>query len=142
MNPIQEMERRLKLMNYASSTKASYLCHFKELSFKELSQLTELKNLKGWSYGDNRSNGKSRYGFSRISYEPIKSRVFDFDIKLRNLLTDLEKDSKGIRLLFKNANAGISVHHQMYISGNKGIHFDTETIKRLSDLKLSIDIDQ
>lgn len=113
-----------------------------KLTFRDLSQMVTLKNLKGWSYEDYRPNGKNQYGFSRLSYEPMENRAHDFDIKLKNLLTELEKDPKGIIELAEKANALISVHHQMYISGNGGIHFDSETLKRIGDLKLAIDIDQ
>lgn len=114
----------------------------KTINFNDLSLMTNLKGIKGWSYDQLRPNGKKAYGFSRISYEPIENRAFDFDVKLKKLLTDLESDFEGILKLTKSANAIISVHHQMYISGNKGIHFDRETINRMNHLNLGIDIDQ
>ena len=112
------------------------------LTFKQLSELTNLTGLTGWSVNDNRKIGKGKYNFSRLSFEPIKSRAYDLEVKLKLLLTDLEKDINGIKKLTEMADAIISIHHQQYIDGNKGIHFDKETIMRLSKLNLGIDIDQ
>ena len=112
------------------------------LTFKQLSELTNLNEFKGWSINDDRKIGKGKYTFSSLSFEPIKSRAYDLDVKLKLLLTELEKDVDGIRKLTEKADAGISIHHQQYIDGNKGINFDIETINRLSKLNLGIDIDQ
>ena len=112
------------------------------LTFEQLSKLTNLDGLSGWSINDERKIGKGKYSFNRLSYEPIKSRAYDLDAKLKLLLTELEKDVDGIRKLTEIADAGISIHHQQYIDGNKGINFDIETINRLSKLNLGIDIDQ
>ena len=112
------------------------------LTFDELSNLTQLDGLSGWSINDNRKTGKGKYSFSRLTFEPIKSRAYDLDAKLKLLLTDLEKDIVGLKKLTEMADVIISIHHQMYVSGNKGIHFEKETINRLSKLNLAIDIDQ
>jgi len=112
------------------------------LTFKQLSELTKLNGITGWSVNDKRKIGKGKYNFSRLSFEPIKSRAYDLETKLKLLLTELEKDRNGIKSLTENANAIISIHNQIYISGNKGIHLDMETIGRLDKLKLGIDIDQ
>ena len=112
------------------------------LTFKQLSELTKLGGLTGWSLNDDRKVMKGKYSFSRLSFEPIKSRAYDLDAKLKLLLTELEKDIDGIIKLTEIADAGISIHHQQYISGNKAINFDIETINRLSKLNLGIEIDQ
>ncbi|WP_299223523.1 DUF4279 domain-containing protein [uncultured Aquimarina sp.] len=112
------------------------------LTFEQLSELTKLNGLSGWSIDELRPNRRSKYTFSRISFEPIKSRAFDLETKLKLLLTELEKDLDGIKKLTEKANATISVHHQQYIDGNKGINFDIETISRMSKLNLGINIDQ
>jgi hypothetical protein len=113
-----------------------------KLTFEELSELTNLKPLKGWSINDLRPNGKSRYNFSRISFEPIKSNAYELEAKLKMLLTELEKDIIGIKNLNDKSDVIISVFSQQYVCGNKGIHFDTKIIKRMNDLNLGIDIDQ
>lgn len=113
-----------------------------ELTFEELSQITTLNNLSGWSINDDRKNGKGKYNFSRLSFEPIKSRAYDLETKLKLLLTDLEKDVDGVRQLTLMASTIISIHHQQYIDGNKGIHLDLATITRLNKLNLGVDIDQ
>jgi hypothetical protein len=112
------------------------------LTFEQLSELTKLSGIFGWSVNDDRKVAKGKYSFSRLSFEPIKSRAYDLDAKLKLLLTELEKDIDGIRKLTEIADAGISIHHQQYIDGNKGINFDIETVIRLSKLNLGIDIDQ
>ena len=112
------------------------------LTFEQLSELTTLKGLSGWSVNDDRKNGKGKYTFSHLSFEPTKSRAYDLDTKLKLLLTELEKDVDGIKKLTEMSDAGISIHHQQYIDGNKRINFDIETINRLSRLNLGIDIDQ
>ena len=112
------------------------------LTFKQLEELTKLNGLSGWSKNDDRKIGKGKYTFSRLSFEPIKNRAFDLETKLKLLLTELEKDEEGIKKLTESAYAGISIHQQQYISGNKSINFDNETIKRLSKLNLGIEIDQ
>jgi len=113
----------------------------KLLNFQALRELTNLSPLKGWSKGEQRPNGKSKYSFSQISFEPNGNEAFDLDEKLSELLTELEKDRKGVLNLVENADAYISVCRYQYVSGNAGIHFDIETINRLQKLKLSIDID-
>ena len=112
------------------------------LTFEQLLELTKLSGLSGWSLNDDRKIGKGKYNFSRLTFEPIKSRAYDLDAKLKLLLTELEEDTDGIRKLTKMADAGISIHHQLYIDGNNGINFDIETINRLSKLNVGIDIDQ
>ena len=112
------------------------------LTFEQLSELTKLSGLSGWSVNDDRKIGKGQYNFSRLSFEPIKSRAYDLDVKLKLLLTELEKDANGIKKLTKISDAGIIIHHQQYIDGNKGIILDIETINRLSKLNLGVDIDQ
>jgi hypothetical protein len=112
------------------------------LTFEQLAELTKLNGLSGWSINDDRKIGKGKYTFSRLTFEPIRSRAYDLEIKLKLLLTELEKDRNGIKSLAENADVIISVHNQMYISGNKGIHLDVGTINRLDKLNLGIDIDQ
>jgi hypothetical protein len=112
------------------------------LTFEQLAELTKLNGLSGWSINDDRKIGKGKYTFSRLTFEPIRSRAYDLETKLKLLLTELEKDRNGIKSLAENADVIISVHNQMYISGNKGIHLDVGTINRLDKLNLGIDIDQ
>jgi hypothetical protein len=112
------------------------------LTYEELSELIKFKDLTGWSVNELRPKGKSRYNFSRLSYEPIKSRAYDLESKLKLLLTDLETDLSGVKKLVEKADTYISIHCQQYIDGNKGIRLDRETIERISKLNLAIDFDQ
>jgi hypothetical protein len=114
----------------------------KNLTFKQLSEITKLDGVFGWSINEERKVGKGNYKFSRLSFEPIKSRAYDLETKLNLLLTELEKDVEGIINLTKKAETIISIHHQQYVSGNLGININIETINRLQNLNLGIDIDQ
>lgn len=112
------------------------------LTFEQLAGLTKFKDLSGWSVNEKRLIGKGTYTFSRLSFEPIKCRAYDLEVKFKLLLNDLEKDLEGIRKLNQMADVIISIHSQQYVDGNKGMNFDVETINRLSKLNLGIDIDQ
>jgi Domain of unknown function (DUF4279) len=112
-----------------------------DLTYEELSQSLTLKPLTGWSKGDLRKNGKSKYDFSRVSFEPFASEAYGLEEQLAILLTELENDVENVRRLTEKATASISICKHQYISGNAGIHFDIETINRLSKLNLSIGID-
>lgn len=112
-----------------------------KLHFNELGDLIKLKPLEGWSIGELHPNKKSKYSFTRISYEPNKNEAYDLDEKLNSLLTELEKDKSGIEKLTAYSDVYISLCRYQYVQGNMGIHFDIETINRLQKLNVSIDID-
>ncbi len=112
-----------------------------ELSFEELSADIEFGPLEGWSKEQLRPVGGKPYSFSRISYEPIKSEAYGLEEKLSLLLTELEKHTESVQKLTKRAEAYISVCRNQCICANAGIHFDIETIHRMSALNLEIDID-
>lgn len=111
-----------------------------DLSYKELAELLSFQTLDGWSKGDYRRSG-SRYEFSRINFEPNKCEAYELEEKLNELLNILCKHSKAVINLSKQANAYISVCKHQYVSGNAGIHFDSETIAKLQQLNLPLDID-
>lgn len=112
------------------------------LDFDHLSELTILRPLTGWSNNDLRPSGKSKYDFSCMKFEPIKSQAYQLESKLELLLTSLEQDFDGVINLTKKGNAIISVCLNQCISGNKGIHLDDKIISRMNKLNLGIDIDQ
>ena len=91
-----------------------------------------LQPLTGWSKGDFRPNKKSKYDFSRISFEPNKNEAYGLEEKLHELLEELDKNRKEVINLSKQTNAFISVCKNQYISANAGIHLNLKTIKRLS----------
>jgi len=111
------------------------------LTFDELAKSLPFEPLTGWSKGDFRKNGKSQHSFSRVSYEPFSSEAYEMEKQLEILLTELEKDADSVRRLTEKATTYISVCKHQYVSGNAGVHFDIEIIKRLSKLNLSVDID-
>ncbi len=112
------------------------------LTYKELCKMTELKPVFGWCKNDFRKDGKTKYNFSRLKFEPIKNEAYDLEAKIKLLLSELEKDSNGVKTLSENAEVYLTVCSNLYIDGNKGIGFDKQTMKRISDLNLGMDIDQ
>jgi hypothetical protein len=111
------------------------------LSFAEISQGLALKPVKGWSKGDWRRHGKSQYEFSRLVYTPFSSDAYSLERQLELLLTDLEMHSKSVLKLTKIATTYISVRKYQHVHGNAGVHLSTDTIRRLSALNLSLDMD-
>ena len=111
------------------------------LTYSELEKLLQKEHTEGWSKGELRKNGKSKYTFSRINYEPNKSKCYELNKHLEELLTELEKNRENILKLTEKANAYISVCKYQYVSGNAGINFDNKLIERLAKLNLGIDID-
>ncbi len=111
------------------------------MTYEELAQNLTFRPLKGWSKGDLKKNCNTRYNFSRVSFEPFASEAYELERQLKLLLTELEKDPESVRRMTEKATTYISICKHQYISGNAGIHFDLETINRLSKLNLSVDID-
>ncbi len=111
------------------------------LSFHELQEFIDLNPLTGWSKGEQKPNGKSEYDFSRISFEPNENEAYDLHEKLSELLTEIEMDRTSVLKLVSNSDAYISICRQQYVSGNAGIHFNLETVDRLQQLRLAVDID-
>jgi len=128
---------------YTESGHRVYLTATSEiLTFDELAAFIKpLSPLDGWSKDDIRLKGPSTFGFSRIRFEPIKSLAYGLGEKLDLLLTELEKDVEGVRNLSKNSKAFIAVCRYQYVSGNAGFGFKIETISRMHNLNLGIDID-
>lgn len=112
----------------------------KKYTYQELKNYIALQPLSGWSKNDLRPSN-TKYGFSRISYEPNTNEAYGLEEKLLELLESLEKDKEEILKLGKQASAVISVCKQQYISANAGIHLDIKTINKLQKLNLSLDID-
>lgn len=112
------------------------------LSFQELSLLTNLKPTGGWSKGDARKSGKSFYNFSAFHFEP-NPEPDEFEHKLRKLLDFLETDKDGIATLVDKASVQVQVA-TIFHNGNTmlgGHHLDKDTLKRLAALNLEVDFD-
>lgn len=111
------------------------------LTYNELSNHLAVTPLSGWSKGDLREKSGIAYKFSRVSYEPNKNEAFGLEEKLSDLLIDLERDREGVISLSKVSNAYISICRHQYISGNAGLHLNKDTIRRLNEFNLELDID-
>jgi Domain of unknown function (DUF4279) len=111
------------------------------LSYSELEKVLGKEQTEGWSKGEFRKNGNSKYTFSRISFEPTKCEAYELNNQLEILLTELEQKKENIIKLSEIANIGISVCKHQYISGNAGISFERKLIEKMNNLNLGIDID-
>lgn len=112
------------------------------LSADELKAMTSLIPTEFWNKGDLRKSGKSHHTFSRFVILP-NPEPDEFEDKLKNLLDFLEQDKDGIRRLVDKASGYIQVAMDFH-NGNGmigGHNIDTDDIKRMNDLGLSINFD-
>lgn len=112
------------------------------LSESDLKNLTHLEITKSWNKGDKRNFGNGNYNFSCIIIEP-NLKPNDFDTKLSEIISELQKDEKGIISLSKIADGYIQVVMDFH-NGNgmfSGPILTNENLKKLSDLDLKIDFD-
>ncbi|KIA91155.1 hypothetical protein OC25_23130 [Pedobacter kyungheensis] len=127
-------------------TEANHCVYFlatsKKLTAAELKAMTTLTISTSWNKGDLKPNGKSTYRFSAVKIMP-NTEPDEFEDKLRNLLTYLEQDKRGITELVSKANGYIQVAMDIH-NGNGligGPYLDQKSISRMSDLGLAIDFD-
>ena len=112
------------------------------LSAAELKAMSTLSVYESWNKGDLKKNGKSQHQFSTLKIIP-NTEPDEFEDKLNNLLTYLEKDKHGIKQLVEKAAGYIQVVMDIH-NGNGmigGPNLDQKSIARMNDLKLSIDFD-
>jgi hypothetical protein len=112
-------------------------------SADETQAITSLQATESFNKGDNRKFGKSFYNYSGLIFEP-NPEIDTFENKLDQLLTLLEHDKQGVKLLVEQANA--------YIQADIDIHYGTgliggpliskESISRMCALNLAIELSQ
>lgn len=112
------------------------------LSADELKAMTRLAPTEFWNKGEIRKSGKSSYTFSNFTILP-NSEPDEFEDKLKKLLDFLEQDKEGIKRLVDNANGYIQVAMDIHNANGMigGHNIDTDDIRRMNDLKLSINFD-
>jgi hypothetical protein len=113
-----------------------------KFNLDELSSMTTLRPTKNWNKGDKRKIGDTVHKFSSIIFEP-NPEPDEFEDKIKKLLNFLEQDKSGVKRLTDNADGFVQVAIKFH-NGNTmlgGPSLDKETIKRLSDLNLSVDFD-
>ena len=113
-----------------------------ELSFHELSLLTELTPTGGWSKGEMRKSGRAEYKFSALHFEP-NPEPDSFEDKLNKLIDILERHKPGLARLQQHADVLIQVV-TVFHNGNTmlgGHHLDKGTLRRIADLNLEINFD-
>ena len=111
-------------------------------SFAELKAFTTLEPTEYWNKGDLRNNRKSRHSFSCFKIES-NPEPDEFEDKLNKLIDVLEKDASGIKSITEKTDAEIMVAMNFH-NGNGmlgGMNIDKESIKRISDLNLSMTFD-
>ncbi len=124
-----------------SANTVSFNATSPKLAYADLAGCLSLKPLSGWSKGENAQNAGLNRMFSKVGYQLFVGESYDLETQLQLLLTELEKDAAGVLKLTQIGAAYISVYRRQYVSGDTGIHLDAETIRRLSALNLSVDID-
>jgi hypothetical protein len=112
------------------------------LSADELKAMTRLTPTEFWNKGDLRKTGKSNHTFSNFKILP-NPEPDEFEDKLKKLLDFLEQDKDGIKQLVDNANGYIQVAMDIHNANGMigGHNIDTDDIKRMNDLGLSINFD-
>lgn len=112
------------------------------LTFDELSKLTNLNGFSGWNMnkGTKVHSGKY-YNFSQITFEPLKSQAYNIEAAIKLFLSILEQDLEGVKKLTELSQAKISIHRKQYLNTNKDILLDIDIIKRLCSLNLGVEID-
>jgi hypothetical protein len=112
------------------------------LSADELKAMTSLTPTEFWNKGDFRKSGKSKHTFSDFTIL-LNSEPDEFEDKLKKLLDYLAQDKDGIKQLVYNAGGYIQVAMDIH-NGNGmigGPNIDTDDIRRMNDLGLSINFD-
>jgi hypothetical protein len=112
------------------------------LNVPQLSALTSLKPTHILNKGDNRGNAIRKWPYHSIEFEP-NPKPGPFEEKLEKLLTFLEQDATGTRLLVDKAGGYIRVISELY-NGNRSlgsIHLDKDSVRRMAALNLAVDFD-
>jgi hypothetical protein len=112
------------------------------LDVGQLSALTSLQPTESISKGDNRGNGRRKWKYHSIEFEP-NPEPNPFETKIEQLLTFLEQDATGTRALVDQAEGYIRVISVFY-NGNTllgGISFDKDTVRRMAPLNLAVNFD-
>jgi hypothetical protein len=113
------------------------------LSADEMKAMTSLQATENFNVGDTRKFGKSIYDYSGLIFEP-HPEIDTFENKLNYLLTHLEKDENGVKLLAEYANAyiqaDIDIHFGNGLIGGPAI--SKECVSRLCKLNLAIEFNQ
>ena len=112
-----------------------------DLSIDELKSMTSLKPTEFWNKGDLSQYGR-RYTFSSFKILP-NPEPDEFEDKLKKLLAVLEQDKDGVKRLVDKAHGYIQVAMNFH-NGNGmigGPNIDTDAIRRMSDMGLSINFD-
>lgn len=112
------------------------------LTMNELKAMTRLAPTEFWNKGDLIKSEKSNHTFSNFKILP-NPEPDEFGDKLKKLLDFLEQDKDGIKRLADNSDGYIQVAMDIH-NGNGmigGLTINTDDIRRMSDLGLSIDFD-
>jgi hypothetical protein len=112
------------------------------LSIDELQAMTRLTPTEFWTKGDLKINGRSTYTFSNFEILP-NPEPDEFEDKLKKLLNFLEQDNDGVRQLVDHAGGYIQVAMDFHYGNGMigGPNIETDDIKRMNDLGLSINFD-
>jgi len=109
------------------------------LNVGQLNLMTSLKPTESWNIGDLKFRSGVLHSDSCIIFEP-NPEPDSFENKLYKLLDYLEKDRAGIIALANKATGYIAVDSEIYINNGNihGPYINPKSLKRMADLKLSI----
>ncbi|MCD1118457.1 DUF4279 domain-containing protein [Chryseobacterium turcicum] len=112
------------------------------LTVDDIKAMTHLMPTEFWNKGDLKPNGKSNHTFSSFKILP-NPEPDEFEDKLKKLLDFLEQDKDGIKQLTEKAEGYIQVTMDIHNANGMigGHNIDTNNIRRMNDLKLSINFD-
>ncbi len=125
-----------------SGVRISLRATSKTLPYKKLASVLSLKPLTGHNVGDTMPhNPKAKERRSTVDFEPLMETAYPLEEKLNMFLDELENDKKGIQKLTALTETWIQATMYSYISNGLigGVNLDPKTLKRLSDLNLTID---
>jgi predicted RNA-binding protein with RPS1 domain len=137
---IDEKEKEIISLSTESRNLVSLVIASETMLSSELMSFTSLKCQEHWNKGDKKPNSKAVYSYSALEFY-LNLESDEFEDKLNKLLNHIETDKSGIKMLATKANAYITALIDFH-KGNQflgGFTLDLKTIKRLSDLNLSID---
>jgi hypothetical protein len=109
----------------------------------KITTLMGIKPTNTWKLGDSIQNTKLRRKHDGWKLSIDKEESLDLNEKIESFLMQLESYSMPLKEIYEKLNAKAEIACAIYIEDEQvpAIHFNHETIKRVSDLGAEIDVD-
>jgi hypothetical protein len=108
---------------------------------EEISSALGLTATESWHLGDPFRDGRLTRSFHRWNFDPIGDGPGECDQKLKSLLDQLEHAYSRIGELAARCDVWIQVVYHGYGSQMWSLHWDAETMRRISTLGVDVDVD-